>query len=68
MALKTKNIKNTQLVEVTDWKATGISIDYNEMKAQSIMSGYVSKEAMDSNVEPLDVDVQQAKIYWSQED
>lgn len=68
MTLKTKNIKNAQLVEVTDWKATGISIDYNEMKAQSIMSGYVSKEAMDNNAEPLDVDVQHAKIYWSQED
>lgn len=68
MALKTKNIKNAQLVEVTDWKATGISIDYNEMKAQSIMSGYASKEAMDNNAEPLDVDVRQAKIYWSQED
>jgi hypothetical protein len=68
MALKTNNIKNAQLVEVTDWKATGISIDYNEMKAQSIMSGYVSKEVMDNNAEPLDVDVQHAKIYWSQED
>ena len=68
MALKTKNIKNRQLVPVTDWKATGISIDYNEMKAQSIMSGYASKEAMDNNAEPLDVDVHQAKIYWSQED
>ena len=68
MALKTNNIKNAQLVEVTDWKATGISIDYNEMKAQSIMSGYASKEAMDNNAEPLDVDVQHTKIYWSQED
>ena len=68
MALKTKNIKNAQLVEVTDWKATGISIDYNEMKSQSIMSGYVSKEAMNSNAEPLDVDVRHAQIYWSQED
>ena len=55
MTLKTKNIKNAQLVEVTDWKATGISIDYNEMKAQSIMSGYVSKEAMDNNAEPLEM-------------
>lgn len=68
MALKTHNIKNAQMVNVTDWKATGISIDYNEMKAQSIMSGYASKEAMDNNAEPLDVDVRQAKIYWSQED
>ena len=68
MALKTHNIKNAQMVNVTDWKATGISIDYNEMKAQSIMSGYASKEAMDNNAEPLDVDVQHAKIYWSQED
>ena len=68
MALKTKNIKNRQLVPVTDWKATGISIDYNEMKAQSIMAGYASKEAMDNNAEPLDVDVRHAQIYWSQED
>lgn len=68
MALKTNNIKNAQMVQVTDWKATGISIDYNEMKAQSIMSGYASKEAMDNNAEPLDVDVQHAKIYWSQEE
>lgn len=68
MALKTNNIKNAQMVNVTDWKATGISIDYNEMKAQSIMSGYASKEAMDNNAEPLDVDVRHAKIYWSQED
>ena len=68
MALKTSNIKNAQMVNVTDWKATGISIDYNEMKAQSIMSGYASKEAMDNNAEPLDVDVRHAKIYWSQED
>lgn len=56
------------MVNVTDWKATGISIDYNEMKAQSIMSGYASKEAMDNNAEPLDVDVRYAQIYWSQED
>lgn len=68
MALKTNNIKNAQMVQVTDWKATGISIDYNEMKAQSIMSGYASKEAMDNNAEPLDVDVRHAQIYWSQED
>lgn len=68
MALKTNNIKNAQLVEVTDWKATGISIDYNKMLAQSIMSGYASKEAMDNNAEPLDVDVRHAQIYWSQED
>jgi hypothetical protein len=68
MALKTSNIKNAQMVNVTDWKATGISIDYNEMKAQSIMSGYASKEAMDNNAEPLDVDVRHAQIYWSQED
>lgn len=68
MALKTHNIKNAQMVNVTDWKATGISIDYNEMKAQSIMSGYASKEAMDNNAEPLDVDVRHAQIYWSQED
>ena len=68
MAIK-KDIASDYGFPISYWKATAITIDYLNMKAQSTALWYATKEAMDAWKinNHLDLDIVTVDLFWNQE-
>lgn len=64
-----KIIPNNIGVPAKNWKATSITIDYLNMKAQSTCLGYVNEEAMnDPDARHIDSDTITLNFFWNEDE